>query len=250
MHTDQSAHERKYEQPFDPPWLPMYRNYLYFGMILSAVGLLLSFTIYAGGSIVYAFLSTAIAAIAVGSLKRFGERPITILHLAVNGITLIAAIMPVSNYGYGLPKLLALAAVDYKVLQGLIGLLFGYSFSTIHQWVAGAVTLSFSLLSIFWLKNLYPYLLSHDGDQPYGDHVTHDRDGESASSELGGKFWYVSKPLLGSALIAGAVILLIMAASAEIGLPWLSLFFGVTVGGIIVLIGGVVSVYRMFKAVK
>jgi hypothetical protein len=88
-------------------------------------------------------------------------------------------------------------------------------------------------------------------DQSTGDQVAHGGDGETASSELASKLWYVAQPFLASALVAGIVILVVFAIGTSTGsLPGQYLGFSAAVGGIIVLIGGILSLIRIFKAVE
>ena len=73
---------------------------------------------------------------------------------------------------------------------------------------------------------------------------------QTASSELGGKLWYASKPFLIGVLAAGIVILVVFAMGTAIGsVPGNYLGLGAVVGGVLVFIGGLITLYRIFKAV-
>lgn len=58
--------------------------------------------------------------------------------------------------------------------------------------------------------------------------------------------WFVAKPFLISVLVA-AVIAIVAAIGAFIGLPGILLAFAMAIGGILVFVGAVVSTYRIFK---
>ena len=149
------AHDQELAQDTSPPWVVWYRRYLYFALVLSAVGQLLIATRW-GGSFGMASVKVVVVVFVLMSLRRFGEKWIMILHLAVNGATLMAALfLFMSVFGiYGFFQSLvlpvSLLGADFGVLLRLADRVLGnYGFVSIF----GALALG--LISAYWLKNLY-----------------------------------------------------------------------------------------------
>jgi len=178
MESELSAHEEESAQDSSQPWLAWYRRYLYFALILSALGVLLSITVFGSSSFGGALLDVVFTAFVLKSLKRLEEPPIKILHMTVNGAMLLIAIIGISGFGYQVPEmimsLLTLLAVEYEAL-----LVFGGQ----SMVMAAIVVVVFVLISIYWLWNLYQF------SPPYKDHRDSDDqvanrsdDGDTGSS--------------------------------------------------------------------
>jgi len=177
MDSEQSEQEQEVApaevaQAVSPPWLAAYRGYLYFALVLSAFGLVLSATVW-GGKFSTALLNVVVAAFVLKSLKRIGETWVPILHLVVNGATLIAAIAPlltmVGYYGLigggSIQSLLSLFGVDFGVLLLLSEMILG-------TYASVGVVLVFALVSVYWLKNWFPIALTSNSDPASSDTIS------------------------------------------------------------------------------
>jgi hypothetical protein len=121
-------------------------------------------------------LDVVVAAFVLKSLKRLSDQRIKILHLTVNGATLLTAIVSMSGYGYAVPGLihsaLNLLAVDFDVLY-LLGM-------------PEIVAVAFVLISIYWLKNLYQSESTSEDDRDTADQLAQrsdDSDTESSTTD-------------------------------------------------------------------
>lgn len=163
MNSEPSIHGDEVPQessPQSPPWLAWYRRYLYFALVLSAFGLLSQATVWGVGSFGGALLDVFVAGIVLRSLKRLHEKRTAMLHLAVNGATLLTALLFISGFISGtrvLDSLLMLLSVDFYALFGL--------FVIQYSWVE----IVFLALSAYWLKNWYQFSLTIEDDQSSGE---------------------------------------------------------------------------------
>ena len=154
--SESPAHDQELAQDTSPPWVVRYRWYLYFALVLSAVGQLLI------GSFGMTSVKVVVVVFVLMSLRRFGEKWITILHLAVNGATLMSALfLLMSVFGfYGFFQLgiiqslllpVSLLGADFGVLLRLADSVLG----NYLKFVSFFGALALGLISVYWLKNLY-----------------------------------------------------------------------------------------------
>jgi hypothetical protein len=235
MHVDQS-----------PVWLKSYRYYLYFALILSAVGMLLSFTIF-GGSFRFAVVNIAVAIFVISSLQRFGEKRITIVHLVVNAATLAAAS---ASMGIGIyfsevfMAPLSLLGVDFGALNLLareLAYFYDWSFENL---AVVSIALAFVLLSVYWLWKLYQFMQSPEGSRPIGD-------SDIKSWKKGRKVLYITTPLLVSALVATVIVFapVLLAEATGAGAFMIYAAMLMPLGNEMIFVGAVMSVYRICKIV-
>ena len=184
MDDKQPAQEPESEQDSSPPWLGWYRRYLYFALILSAFGVVLSFTVW-GGSFLGAVLDVVVAAIILKSLNRFGEKLIKILHLAVNGVTLLTAMLAAYIALMNTPRdfsgdldwflrflLFSNDVIPYQMLLSIQSFLtvLAVDFGVLSMLVwPTLIILVFALISVYWLVKWYQVAPTSDDDQTIGD---------------------------------------------------------------------------------
>ena len=59
--------------------------------------------------------------------------------------------------------------------------------------------------------------------------------------------WFVAKPFLVAVLVAAIIVIVAIAVGAAIGLPGIFLALTMAIGGILLFIGAIVSMIRIFK---
>lgn len=167
METEQT--EREYESALDwnPPWLAWYRRYLYFALIVSALGVLMSITVWATRTFSGALLDVVFTAFVLKSLKRLDETPVKILHMTVNGAMVLLSVIGISGFLNKVPamiqSLLYVLAIEFNTLFSFL-FAFGEQFA-----VVGAVTsLALALLSVYWLWKLYQFPPPYVDDRETG----------------------------------------------------------------------------------
>lgn len=154
------AHDQELAQDTSTPWVVWYRRYLYFVLVISVIGQLLFGAWQTRPGMIS--VKVVLVIFVLMSLRRFGEKWITILHLAVNGATLMAALFLLMSvfgfYGFfqfGIIQSLllpvSLLGADFGVLLGLADRVLGNYFGFVS--IFGALALG--LISVYWLKNLY-----------------------------------------------------------------------------------------------
>ena len=154
------AHDQELAQEASLTWVVWYRKYLYFALVLSVVGQLLIATRW-GGSFGMIFMKVVVVVFILMSLRRIGEKWITILHLAVNGATLMAALFLFlrvfgiySFFQSGIIQLLVLPAwllgADLSAPLRLADSVLGS-----QRFVSIFGALALGLISAYWLKKLY-----------------------------------------------------------------------------------------------
>lgn len=195
-----------------PGWLAIYRYYLYFALVLIAVGMLLSIAVLFAGAFRVAVVSIAVAIFVISSLERFGEKRISNVHLIVNAATLAAAV-------------------------ALIGIGNDYSEPAVV-----IIALPFALLSVYWLWKLYQFAQSPEGSRPIGD-------SEIKSWKKGRKVLYVAMPSLVLALVATVIVFapaLLAEATGASAFMMFSVMY-MPIGNELIFVGVVMSVYRICK---
>ena len=167
METEQSEQEHESARDWNPPWLAWYRRYLYFALIVSALGLLMTITVWATRTFTGALLDVVFTAFVLKSLKRLDETPVKILHMTVNGAMVLLGVIVISGSGFlnqvpaMIQSLLTLLAIDFKTLLWAV---FGGVFP-----IAEVVTfLALALLSVYWLWKLYQFPPPYDDDRDTG----------------------------------------------------------------------------------
>ena len=230
-----------------PEWLAIYRYYLYFALILSVVGMLLSFTVF-GGSFRFAVVNIAVAIFVLSSLERFGEKRITIVHLVVNAATLAAAAASMGigfYFSEAFMAPLSLLGVDFGALN-----LLAYELAPqFYDWeleypAVVSISLAFVLLSVYWLRKLYQFMQLPEGSRPIGA-------SDIKSWKKGRKILYVATPLLVSALVATVIVFapVWLAEATGAGAFMIYTAMLMPIGNELIFVGAVMSVYRICKIV-
>lgn len=252
-----------------PKWAARYRYYLYFALILSLVGLLLSFTVF-GGSFRFAVVNIAIAVFVLSSLNRFGEKRITIVHLVFNAATLLSAAVSLGIGGerlwpsqsfWSIQSLLSVIGADLDALTSLVHAVsdalnnfgFGeYELSGGLSLTIGGIALAFGILSAYWLWNLYQLMSTPRDGEPIGGQLAQRSDDRVTSSWTKGRAaWYVAMPFIVLFSVAALVVFVPVGLAEATGATPFMIFtpMAMQFSTELIFVGAVLSVYRICKIV-